>query len=292
MVLLRKIDLSFPQIQHDNPRRPPMAMDREGRIRQLAHDIWEREGHPHGRDAEHWRMATEAYEAEVARVRLDDSGEPIEEGIGAARERTMGTPSVASSDGAVASQPVASQTATTRKRRTKAEMEAARAAEAAAPPARRGRKPGGDAGPLAAETAPVVPKRKRRTKAEMAAAAAGVAGAAAAVAAATVAVSKRRRGAKAETVDEAAPAPAADAVLPRPRKPRSGRALSEAEPAPVAVVSGSAAGAVPDPSADGPSGMTIGALPDPGAARPSDPALKASLGSAPDARPSGERVAD
>ena len=41
-----------------------MATDREERIRQLAHEIWEREGHPHGRDTEHWRLATEAYEAE------------------------------------------------------------------------------------------------------------------------------------------------------------------------------------------------------------------------------------
>ncbi len=57
-----------------------MTTDREERIRQLAHAIWEREGHPHGRDAEHWRMATEAYEAEMAGPRYDDAGQPISVG--------------------------------------------------------------------------------------------------------------------------------------------------------------------------------------------------------------------
>jgi DUF2934 family protein len=36
--------------------------DRDGRIRQRAYEIWEREGRPHGRDREHWRQA----EAELA----------------------------------------------------------------------------------------------------------------------------------------------------------------------------------------------------------------------------------
>lgn len=33
--------------------------DREDRIRERAHRIWEEEGHPHGRDAAHWDMASE-----------------------------------------------------------------------------------------------------------------------------------------------------------------------------------------------------------------------------------------
>lgn len=33
--------------------------DREDRIRECAHRIWEEEGHPHGRDAAHWDMASE-----------------------------------------------------------------------------------------------------------------------------------------------------------------------------------------------------------------------------------------
>ena len=144
-----------------------MATYREDRIRRLAHEIWEREGHPHGRDAEHWRLATEAYEAELAGGRFDDAGQPIEVGQQASHEGMIKAP-------------------------------------VAAPKARRGRKPQADITPSATETLPVT-KRKRRTKAEMAAAAAGIAGAAAAVVA-TMAATKRRRGTKAETADEAAPA--------------------------------------------------------------------------------------
>ena len=34
-------------------------MNREQRVREAAHAIWEAEGRPHGRDAEHWRRAEE-----------------------------------------------------------------------------------------------------------------------------------------------------------------------------------------------------------------------------------------
>jgi hypothetical protein len=39
---------------------------REERIRERAYEIWEREGKPHGRDAEHWRQAASEIDAEVA----------------------------------------------------------------------------------------------------------------------------------------------------------------------------------------------------------------------------------
>ena len=262
-----------------------MPTDREERIRQLAHDIWEREGHPHGRDAEHWRMATEAYEAEVARIRLDDSDAPIEEELGAARELTMDSPAVASSDGAVANEPVASQPVATRKRRTKAEMEAARAAETAPLP-RRGRKPRAETAPLVSEPEPTT-KRKRRTAAEMAAAAVGVAGTAAAVAA-TVAATKRRRGAKAGAASEAAPDPAANVALRRPHTARSGATLTEVEPVAAGMAGNATRGAVPDPSANGPLDETISAVPDPSAEPPSDAALETSRESVPDARSLGK----
>jgi hypothetical protein len=38
--------------------------DREERIRQRAHALWEQEGRPHGRDREHWERAR--YEVESA----------------------------------------------------------------------------------------------------------------------------------------------------------------------------------------------------------------------------------
>lgn len=35
-------------------------MDREERIRRRAHEIWEREGRPEGREREHWDQAVQA----------------------------------------------------------------------------------------------------------------------------------------------------------------------------------------------------------------------------------------
>ncbi|AZO12071.1 MULTISPECIES: DUF2934 domain-containing protein [unclassified Mesorhizobium] len=39
-------------------------MDREERIRRRAHEIWEREGRPEGRQQEHWDQAVQEIEAE------------------------------------------------------------------------------------------------------------------------------------------------------------------------------------------------------------------------------------
>jgi hypothetical protein len=38
-----------------------MDSDKEARIRERAYEIWAREGHPQGKEAEHWQMA----EAEI-----------------------------------------------------------------------------------------------------------------------------------------------------------------------------------------------------------------------------------
>jgi hypothetical protein len=60
----------------------------QDRIRAHAHRIWEEEGRPHGRDAEHWRMARELVAIEenqklatkpVNAERIGPEGEPIEE---------------------------------------------------------------------------------------------------------------------------------------------------------------------------------------------------------------------
>jgi hypothetical protein len=275
-------------MRHGNLGRQFMTTDREERIRQLAHEIWEREGHPDGRDAEHWRMATDAYEAELAGARMDDAGQPLEVGLQSAQERTMGAPA-ALSGGAAATQPITSEPATTRKRRTKAEMEAARATEEAGPVARRARKDQEVSASMVTETTPAS-KRKRRTKAEMAAAA-GVAGAAAAVMA-TVAVTKRRREARTKTSGDAAPAPAADVALRGPRRAKSKAKLSEADSAPVAAARDTITSAVPDPSAVEPSDLATSLMPDPGAEPPSDMAIEPSSSSAPLADPSSGRVAN
>jgi len=36
-----------------------MAREREERIRRRAHEIWDSEGRPHGRDKEHWHRASQ-----------------------------------------------------------------------------------------------------------------------------------------------------------------------------------------------------------------------------------------
>ncbi|MET0942788.1 MAG: DUF2934 domain-containing protein [Mesorhizobium sp.] len=41
-----------------------MIGDREERIRQRAHEIWEREGRPHGADDRHWHQAAREVDAE------------------------------------------------------------------------------------------------------------------------------------------------------------------------------------------------------------------------------------
>jgi hypothetical protein len=40
--------------------------DRDDRIRRRAHEIWEREGRPHGKDAEHWEQAQREVDAEAS----------------------------------------------------------------------------------------------------------------------------------------------------------------------------------------------------------------------------------
>ncbi len=41
-----------------------MNQNRDERVRVRAHQLWEAEGQPHGRDAEHWRRAEEEIDAE------------------------------------------------------------------------------------------------------------------------------------------------------------------------------------------------------------------------------------
>ncbi|GLS32500.1 Protein of unknown function [Mesorhizobium albiziae] len=41
-----------------------MSEDREERVRQRAHEIWEREGRPHGHEKKHWEQASTEVDAE------------------------------------------------------------------------------------------------------------------------------------------------------------------------------------------------------------------------------------
>lgn len=68
--------------------------DREERIRKRAHQIWEREGKPHGRDPEHWQQATSEIDAEAAASGLEPkSAEPAQpEASPAGRHRAVRRP--------------------------------------------------------------------------------------------------------------------------------------------------------------------------------------------------------
>jgi hypothetical protein len=46
-----------------------MENDRIERIRERAHRLWEEQGQPEGRDAEHWEQATREIDAEDAEGR-------------------------------------------------------------------------------------------------------------------------------------------------------------------------------------------------------------------------------
>lgn len=58
-------------------------MASENRIRELAHQIWESEGRPEGRDKKHWELACELAESEVdvetQRVTKISPLEPLEQ---------------------------------------------------------------------------------------------------------------------------------------------------------------------------------------------------------------------
>ncbi|WP_295046551.1 DUF2934 domain-containing protein [uncultured Paracoccus sp.] len=54
-----------------------MDHDHQDRIKQRAHDIWEREGRPEGRDADHWSQAEEELRHEMsAEPPADDQAQP------------------------------------------------------------------------------------------------------------------------------------------------------------------------------------------------------------------------
>ena len=42
----------------------PQPLEREQRLRERAHELWEREGHPEGRNEEHWAQACREIDTE------------------------------------------------------------------------------------------------------------------------------------------------------------------------------------------------------------------------------------
>ncbi len=69
-----------------------MIDNREERIKQRAHELWEREGSPHGRDQDHWRKAAAQIDEEDA---IDNEVAPGTAAAGGLAGRSEGTPSSA-----------------------------------------------------------------------------------------------------------------------------------------------------------------------------------------------------
>ena len=54
-----------------------MTDDRQHRIRQRAHQIWEDHGRPHGSDRDHWDQATREIDAEDAVAKKKPARAPV-----------------------------------------------------------------------------------------------------------------------------------------------------------------------------------------------------------------------
>ena len=54
-----------------------MSDDRQHRIRQRAHTIWENHGRPHGADRDHWDQATREIDAEDAVAKKKPARAPV-----------------------------------------------------------------------------------------------------------------------------------------------------------------------------------------------------------------------
>lgn len=116
-----------------------MTEERTRRIQERAHSIWEREGHPHGRDAQHWSQAEHEIDAE------DPAGasSPVATSTGRRQPKPRGAPqTVADTSSACLDQATgaaaeisAEEPVKTRGRKPKAAAEAS----AEAPKAQRGR---------------------------------------------------------------------------------------------------------------------------------------------------------
>jgi hypothetical protein len=67
-----------------------MSDDRQHRIRQRAHAIWENHGRPHGSDREHWEQATREIDAEDAAAKKKPA-----RAVAAAKPKAVAKPAAA-----------------------------------------------------------------------------------------------------------------------------------------------------------------------------------------------------
>ena len=69
-----------------------MHEDRDQLIRERAYRIWERDGRPHGRDAEHWQQAAGEIEAEERALAAQKPAASVAEEDAPVHSRPVTTP--------------------------------------------------------------------------------------------------------------------------------------------------------------------------------------------------------
>ena len=69
-----------------------MHEDRDQLIRERAYRIWERDGRPHGRDAEHWQQAASEIEAEERALAAQKPAAAVAEEDAPVRSRPVTAP--------------------------------------------------------------------------------------------------------------------------------------------------------------------------------------------------------
>lgn len=132
----------------------------EKRISELAHQIWETEGKPHGQDARHWEMARKLAESEaLAPKKPSKTNKPKEL---ASVTSTAGKVGGGKADGAGNAKPVASKAAEAAVKKPAAKSAAKPAASStkasAKPPAAKA-----TASPATAEKKPRAPRKPSAT---------------------------------------------------------------------------------------------------------------------------------
>lgn len=80
-----------------------MDHDHQERIRQRAHEIWENEGRPEGRDADHWTQAEQELREQSAENPAGEQAQPAAEAM-APKARKPRKPAAKSAAGGKAAQ--------------------------------------------------------------------------------------------------------------------------------------------------------------------------------------------
>lgn len=115
--------------------------DREHRIRQRAHEIWETSGRPHGREREHWEQATrevhESGSSAAVSMTLEETSKPGKKAAKALKKQTAASAAATEAETAKAAEKAAKEPKKTKAASSTAAEAAATETETAAAKPRR-----------------------------------------------------------------------------------------------------------------------------------------------------------